>query len=163
MPRACTVCTHAERETIDRALVGGATSRAIAAQHGLSNGAVHRHQTDHLPAALVKGKEAQEEAHALDIVKQLKTINAVTFEILAAARKGRDSETALKAIDRVQRQIEMQAKLLGALNDGTVVNILVAPEWLEVRATLLVALQPYPEARHAVAAALASAEGHARN
>jgi hypothetical protein len=163
MPRVCTACTSPNREAIDRALVAATPLRTIADQHGVSKTALIRHKADHLPAALVKGKEAKEEAHALDIVKQLKTINAVTFEILAAARKGRDSETALKAIDRVQRQIEMQAKLLGALNDGTVVNILVAPEWLQLRATILVALAPHPEARQSVAAALARAEGHARN
>jgi hypothetical protein len=48
--------------------------------------------------------------------------------------------------------------LLGELNRQPQVNILIAPEWLEVRAVLVQALQAYPEARTAVAAALAGVE-----
>ncbi len=35
-------------------------------------------------------------------------------------------------------------------------NVLLAPEWLQVRSTLLMVLAPYPEARLAVAGALAT-------
>ncbi len=48
----------------------------------------------------------------------------------------------------------MQARLLGELQDGTTVNLLVLPAWQELRTTILMALVPYPEARAAVAMAL---------
>jgi hypothetical protein len=158
MPRTCTVCSHPERAAIDRALVAGASLRDIAGQYRVSKSAAERHRADHLPAALVKGKEAQEEAHALDVVKQLKAINAATVAILSEARRAGDPDTALKAIDRIQRQIELQAKLIGELDERPQVNILVAPEWLQVRSALLVALSPYPEARAAAAGALVRLE-----
>ena len=41
--------------------------------------------------------------------------------------------------------------MLGELGDQPQVNVLVAPEGLQVRATLLPALAPYPTARVAVA------------
>ena len=44
--------------------------------------------------------------------------------------------------------------LLGDLDDRPVVNVLVSPEWQQVRAQILAALDPYPEARFAVAGAL---------
>ena len=158
MPRTCTICTHLEVHAIDGALVAGQSFRNIAEQYGKSATALFRHKSDHLPAVLVTGQAVREEAHALDVVKQLRDINAATLAILEDARDTHQSALALKAVDRVQKQIELQAKLLGELQDGQTVNVLVAPEWVSLRATILVALVPFPDAREAVVEAL---NGHA--
>ena len=158
MPRTCTICTHPEVHAIDGALVAGQSFRNIAEQYGKSATALFRHKSDHLPAVLVTGQAVREEAHALDVVKQLRDINAATLAILEDARDTHQSALALKAVDRVQKQIELQAKLLGELQDGQTVNVLVAPEWVSLRATILVALVPFPDAREAVVEAL---NGHA--
>ena len=158
MPRTCTICTHPEVHAIDGALVAGQPFRNIAEQYGKSATALFRHKSDHLPAVLVTGQAVREEAHALDVVKQLRDINAATLAILEDARDTHQSALALKAVDRVQKQIELQAKLLGELQDGQTVNVLVAPEWVSLRATILVALVPFPDAREAVVEAL---NGHA--
>jgi hypothetical protein len=159
MPQACTVCTHAERRAIDTALATGyLVNRRIATQHGLTESATRRHAAAHLPAHLVKAAEAEDLRHALDVVAQLKAINGASVQILAAARRAGDGELALKAVDRIQKQIELQARLLGELDERAQVNVLVAPEWLLVRSALLEALRPYPEARGAVAARLVALE-----
>jgi hypothetical protein len=89
----------------------------------------------------------------------LRAINGVSLSILDEARRSNNPTIALKAIDRVQRQIELQAKLLGELDERPQVNVLLAPEWLTVRTALLGALGPYPEGRAAVAAQLLALEG----
>ena len=154
MPRTCTICTHPEVHAIDGALVAGQSFRNIAEQYGKSATALFRHKSDHLPAVLVTGQAVREEAHALDVVKQLRDINAATLAILEDARDTHQSALALKAVDRVQKQIALQAKLLGELQDGKTVNVLVAPEWVSLRATILVALVPFSDAREAVVEAL---------
>ena len=154
MPRTCTICTHPEVHAMDGALVAGQSFRNIAKQYGTSATALFRHKSDHLPAVLVTGQAVREEAHALDVVKQLRDINAATLAILEEARDTHQSALALKAVDRVQKQIELQAKLLGELQDGQTVNVLVAPEWVSLRATILVALVPFADAREAVVEAL---------
>jgi hypothetical protein len=83
--------------------------------------------------------------------------------ILHEARQAGNAETALKAIDRVQRQIELQAKLLGELDERPQVNVLVSSEWISIRTTLLAALGPYPEARAAVATQLMALDREAPN
>ena len=100
---------------------------------------------------------------AIDIVKQLKAINAASVAILHEARQAGNAEVALKAIERVQRQIELQAKLLGELDERPQVNVLLAPEWVSIRGTVLAALAPFPEARAVVAQQLLvldSSNGH---
>jgi hypothetical protein len=159
MPRVCSVCSHPDRAAIDKALVAGTPCREIAALYRVSPDAVERHAANHLPQAMTKAKEEEDVAHAIDIVRQLKAINVASVSILAEARKVGDPTTALRAIDRIQRQIELQAKLLGELDERPVVNVLVSAEWLQVRSVLLSALYPYPDARMAVAGALTALEG----
>lgn len=154
MPRTCTICTHLEVHAIDGALVAGVPFRRIAARFSLSEASARRHKSDHLPAVLVTGQAVREEAHALDVVKQLRDINTATLAILEDARDTHQSALALKAVDRVQKQIELQAKLLGELQDGQTVNVLVAPEWLALRSAILLALASHPEASQAVVEAL---------
>src|SRR5688572_5786743 len=112
MPRICTICTHAERRSIDAAIVAGRSFRDIARQFRVGKDAVARHAAEHLPPLLLRAREEEEEAHALDIVRQLRGINVASVAILEEARNAKDGELALKAIDRIQRQIELQAKLL---------------------------------------------------
>ena len=157
MPRTCTICQHPQRAEIDAALVAGMPIRSIAFQIGVSHTAIQRHKA-HVSEAIGKSQEAREEAQALDVVKQLKAINAAALAILADARTTGDADTQLKAIDRIQRQIELQAKLLGDLDERPQVNVLVMPEWLAIRTALLRALAPYPTARQAVVEALEAAD-----
>lgn len=158
MPRVCTVCTHENRAEIDQAIVAGTPLRDIAIQNAVGKDALMRHKSDHLPASLVQAAGAEEVKDALNVLDQLRAINDTTRAILAEARKSKDGELALKAVDRIQRQIELQAKLLGDIDDRPQVNVLVMPEWVAIRAALIAALAPYPEARASVASALVALE-----
>jgi len=62
MPRRCTVCDHPERHSIDEALVSSAPYQSVAKRFELSESAVYRHKTEHLPAHLLKAKEVEEVA-----------------------------------------------------------------------------------------------------
>jgi hypothetical protein len=73
---------------------------------------------------------------------------------LQKAEAAGDLRTALLGIREARSCIELLAEMEGEINRNPQINILVAPEWLAVRAVLLRALQAYPEARQAVAAAL---------
>ena len=158
MPRTCTICSHPERAQIDAAFVSGTPYRSIAKQFGCSDAAMYRHTSEHIAQAIKETKQAQEEAQALDVVKQLKEINRVTLEIMKESRSDKKNGMALFAIDRLQKQLELQAKLLGDIDDSPKVTIWMAPEWQNIRALIVQALIPYPDAKLAVATALAQME-----
>ena len=157
MPRACTICGHAARTEIDKALAGGASNRSLASLYDVSEAAVRRHAGNHLPAKLVLVREAEDVREALDVVKQLKAINAASLHILKEAREQGKQGTALAAIDRIHKQIELQAKLLGELDERPVVNVLVSPQWLQLRTTIITALDAHPQARESVLRAVEGA------
>ncbi len=158
MPRICSVCRHPDRPAIDKALVSGAALRDVAGRYGLSKSAVERHGNEHLPATMLKAQEATDVRHAIDVVQQLKAINSVCLSVLKDARDMRDGDLALKAVDRIQRQIELQAKLIGQLDERPVVNVLVTSEWMQVRAAIIDALAAHPAARVTVAQTLTRLE-----
>jgi uncharacterized protein YllA (UPF0747 family) len=153
VPRTCTICTHEQRPEIDAALLNETPLRDMARRYATSKDALARHR-DHLPKQLVKAQEQEDVSQAIDVVKQLKAINGATLAILKEARADKNGELALKAVDRIQRQLELQAKLLGELQQEGTINVTVSPEWLSIRAVLTQALQPYPDAARAVSKAL---------
>jgi hypothetical protein len=79
--------------------------------------------------------------------------------ILGTAEQAGDLKIALAAIREARNCLELLARLTGELTQEGTFNVLVAPAWLQVRGLLLATLTPYPEARSAVAANLATLEG----
>ncbi len=149
MPRSCNVCSHREREAIDEALVSGVAFPALVAQYRVSKDSLSRHKANHLPAKLVMALAAEE-------VAQAKDLQARTLAILEAAESTDQHRTALSAIREARSNLELLAKLLGELDERPQVNVLVSPEWLELRAVIVTALEPHPQALRAVVGALES-------
>ena len=137
MPRRCTACDHPERHSIDEALVTGAPYRSVAKRFGLSESAVYRHKTEHLPAHLLKAREAEEVAQADDLLEQVRHLQGRALEILERAEKSGDLRTALAAISQARANLELLGKLAGELDERPVVNLNVSPQWLDLGRSLL--------------------------
>jgi len=160
MPRTCTVCTHPDRAAIDAALVAGEPNRRIAARHAVTEQALRRHQmADHIPARMAKAQEAAEVAQADDLLWDVRTLRSKAYSLLLQAEAAGDIRTALAGVREARGCLELLAKLLGELDDRPQLNVLVAPEWITLRAALLEALRPYPDARAAVSGRLVALEG----
>lgn len=159
MPRTCTVCPHADRQAIDSAVLSGESFRNIAKQFALSAAALYRHR-EHLPATLVKAQDAAEVAHADDLLREVRALRSKAYHLLLAAEKQGDIRTALLGVREARGCLELLGRVVGELDDQRPqINVLISPEWHQVRAVLLAALQPYPEARAAVALQLATVDG----
>jgi len=158
MPRPCSICQHDDREAINRELAGNTAIPALAAKYRVSEDALLRHKANHLPAALAKAHEAGEVAHADDLLQQVRQLRGKAINILLAAERAGDLKTALMGVREARACVELLAEMEGELNRNPVVNLVIAPEWLRARAALLDALQPFAEARIAVATRLMAIE-----
>src|SRR5215208_2799383 len=154
MPRTCTVCEHPKRRTIDRVLVGETWNLSVSSLFGFSESAVRRHKANHLPAKLVMAEKAAEVAEAGSLLAQMGDLQSRAYGILDKAEGAGDLRTALGAIREARGNLELLAKLLGELDERPVVSLNFTPEWLELRAIIVGALEPHPEARGAVLSAL---------
>ena len=151
MPQACKICTHRKHSEISDVLMRGEESlSALARRFGVSEDSLSRHRANHLVKAVVPVPEPQEAKRDGDLVGQVQDLQRKTLEILEQAEQVGNQRTMLLAVEQSRRNLELQAKLLGELKSGKTVNILVMPEWLELKEKLMRALQPYPEAIEAV-------------
>lgn len=163
MPRVCTVCRHEKREAIDAALVEGVTAiSGIAALFRVSEDALQRHKAGHLPATLAKAQEAREVTTADSLLGDLVRLRDRAYTLLEKAEKGNDIRTALSGIREARECLALMGRIAGELKDAPTVNIALVhnPEWRAIVATLLQALEPFPEARIAAARALRDAGAH---
>ena len=115
MPRTCTICASPQHQAIDQALVAGTPYRAVAERFAASPPSVYRHQQGHLPATMLKAREAQEVAHADGLLAQLQSLQQKTLEILARAKGAGDLRSALAALRELRGTVELTAKLTGQM------------------------------------------------
>jgi hypothetical protein len=155
MPRACTICAHPKRKAIDKALAADDPVRGLSALYRVSEDALSRHRDKHLPARMAEASQAQAVSHGDTLIEQLERLTADARSIKGKAEAAADYRTALAGIRELVRIVELLAKLRGELDERAVVNVLVAaPEWVQLRARILLALEPFPEARRAVVEAI---------
>ena len=104
MPRTCTICSHAQRLEIERAIVAGTSLRTISGQFGPSKTAVLRHRSN-VAMTIARSTEARELVRTgtlLDDVRagerRAERLYEKAAEILAEALRNKDPRTALQAI-----------------------------------------------------------------
>jgi hypothetical protein len=153
MPQRCSLCFHPDRDAIDRDLLAQRPYRHMAAHYGTSTGALQRHK-EHLPVALTQATAAEAIAHGDDLLAQVRGLQAKAERILSQAEASGKLTVALQAIREARGCLELLGKLMGELGGKTTVNVWMAPEWLELRAALIEALAPFPQARQAVTSTL---------
>jgi len=101
--------------------------------------------------------QAEEVAEADNLLGQVRDLQQSTLDILAEAEQSKQYRTALSAIREARSNLELLAKLLGELDERPALNLQISPEWLELRAVIIGALDPYSEARGAVLRAIEGA------
>ena len=159
MPRTCTICRHEERHEIDVALVRRDPYRDIARRFFVSRPALARHAKEHLPALLIKANSVDEATHAEDLLREVRDLQHRALIILDKAEATGELRTALGAIREARGNLELLGRLAGELQEGQTINLYLSPEWLELRAVIVGALEPFSEAREAVLSALLEGSG----
>jgi hypothetical protein len=90
--------------------------------------------------------------------------HATGVDVLSWESKHSDPRDVLvKAATAGRGLFELLARVEGKLNEQPVVNVIVSPEWAALRAELMHALAPFPDARAAVAMSLSRVEGSGTN
>lgn len=157
MPLPCRACSHPEREAIDSALVTGRSSGKVAEKYGLSDAGVSRHKVNHLSAAIAK----VDVKRGRTLLARVEALIERTESILTTAEESGRVTVALSAVREQRELLRLMGTASGELKEGPqfTVNLMASPEWVAIRAAVLEALAPHPEARAAVAQRLAALSG----
>ena len=89
-----------------------------------------------------------------DHFDQLRVLRERAAMALETAEGAEDVKVALLAIKELRELVRLWGELEGKLQSQPQINILVAPQWLELRTVIVTALRPHPEALEAVLSAL---------
>jgi hypothetical protein len=157
LSRSCTVCSHPDSVLINEELVLKRTAnRRVAAQYGLTEQSIRRHR-EHIPEMLARSSLAEEVAEADSLLKRLEDLHRRTEAILARVEETDNYGASLGAIREMRRNLELIGEVTKELDRTPTINLHLNPQWLELRAVIVTALEPYPDARGAVLRAIEEA------
>lgn len=172
----CLVCSHREAVAINVAIARGVSVTALSRRYKISSDSIYRHSANHLPpplrAKLIAGPELEgvdleslRSNESQSLLANLVALRNRLFGSLDVAEEAADSTMVARIAAQLHRNFELVGKLLGDLASGStsVTNVLITPQYVELRVELVRALAPYPEARQAVASALRLIETKAAN
>lgn len=153
--RACTVCSHPKRQTIDASLVRRVPKSHLALDYALTESAIGRHARAHIHGRIAAAAVAREIKAGGPLLEQLTELQGKAVRLLDEAAERGKYVAAASLIAEARQCLALAGKVTGELNDRPQVNVLVtSPEWASLQARIVEALRPYPEAMEAVAAAL---------
>jgi hypothetical protein len=165
---------HPQRARIEYDLARGVPHRVVAKKYGVSYSAAWRCY-DKLPpqlkAAACVGKiisGADLEQLRIDeskgVLQNLSVQRARLLLAQDAAMEIEDRAMVARISTSIHKNIELMGRYLGEFAQHSVqtkINVLIQPEYLELRSKIVRALAPFPEARAAVASVLHSLEDRA--
>src|SRR6516164_5344178 len=124
MPRICSICTHPQRERIDKALLAGQPLREITGRVPIRKSALHRHKR-HLQTTLTQAKTAEEALRGDSLLEDLQSLAAEANRLKQKAERSGDLRTAMAGLRELARLIEIRARVVGELRDREInLNVL---------------------------------------
>ena len=174
-PAKCTICSHEKRSQIELGLVYKVPMPVLSRRFGVGRESLRRHRHNHISpqvaAAILEAQkpsaidlEALQASESEGLLSQLVSQRARLQTHSEMASELGDVRSAVVCERAITSNLELVGKLLGQLvqrHEVRSTSLLISPDYLELRATLVRALQPFPEAARAVGAALHAMESKA--
>jgi hypothetical protein len=113
MPRICTICSNAEREAIDAALLTTETKRGIAQRFAVAEDAIGRHAAKHLAHELRETADLAEVGRIEVLVAEVLRLRDHADRLGKIAEEQGDLRVALAAIRESRETMAFMSKLLG--------------------------------------------------
>lgn len=92
--------------------------------------------------------------NAASFIDQLNEVRAKAASLLDQAEASDNLRAAGTFLKELREQIRLMAELEGKISNQPTVNVLVNPEWIELRTVIIQALDPFPQAKEAVVHAI---------
>lgn len=156
--RACTICSHPARETINSSLVRRVPYRRLAERYSVSQAALSRHLNEHLADYVQQALSEYGTSKGIKVLAKLGGIIDRLDMFLDKTEEGEDILGFRATAAEMRKQLELVAKLQGELaQEGATTNyFFISPD---VARAIAEALAPFPAAGHAVSDVLKELEG----
>jgi hypothetical protein len=106
---------------------------------------------------LSRASRAEEVAEADSLLERLESLHSRTEAILNRVEETDNYGASLGAIREMRRNLELIGEVTKELDRTPTINLHLNPQWLELRAVIVGALEPYTDARESVLRAIEGA------
>ncbi len=149
----CSICENPEVEEINTQILDNQKLADISRKFAVSYDALQRHSDKCIVRALAASPTTAEVITGDKLLNQLKEAREKAVFLLDKAIDAADTRTygaPSQYLREIREQIKLWAELEGRLASQPQITIINNPEWVELRTVILIALDPYPQAREAV-------------
>lgn len=135
-------------------IISGASLRDVAGQFRISKSSVDRHRP-HISIKVAKAADARERLSAEKLLDVMENLMGEAIATLRDAKASGDNRVRLQAIREARETARVLLEVAGELeNGGQTITIINNPQWTAIRTVILQTLEPYPEAKGKLVAAL---------
>lgn len=120
MPRQCSICSHPQREEIDRAILKGESYRHIASQYDVNYRALQRHkQNGHIGRKIAITEYETKVEYGSSVFEQLDKINRTANTLLdkAMSEASESPNIAIQSMREIRSQLALLIDIRQALYD----------------------------------------------
>jgi hypothetical protein len=153
----CSICKDSRIVEINSRIASNEKLADISRELAVSEDALSRHKDRCIITALSATPNTKDVINGDNLLAQLQEARAKAIELLDMAIAAGDTKVygpPSSYLSEIRQQIKLWAELEGRLASQPQVNITLNAEWIELRSTIIRALQPFPDARRAVIDAL---------
>jgi hypothetical protein len=149
----CSICDDQRIEEINKQIIDNQKLSEISRKYRVSDDALERHSKRCVIKSLAASPSTQDIINGDNLLEQLKEAREKALSLLDMAIAAGDTKAygaPSNYLREIREQIKLWAELEGRLATQPQINILVNPQWVELRTLIIKALEPYPEVREAV-------------
>jgi hypothetical protein len=134
--RICCACSHQRRTEIESEIIRQTPLSELERRYNISDDSLAHHRDRCIPELIARARASSDEFRADNLLAKLEAIQKETWEIYSQ-NKGRDDHIALRALGRLENQISIAGKVLGAIQADTKVEVSIADVLAGARQRLL--------------------------
>ncbi len=112
MARKCSVCTHPDRDAIDRAIIKGTALATISRDYAVSEDSLARHRDNgHIPISLKEDHQEKEVNRARDHYQEIRALLDKALSYMDRAEGNGDLRIAIQALREARATLELLTTL----------------------------------------------------
>jgi hypothetical protein len=153
----CSICEDPRVIEINARLYPEANLAGISREFAVSEDALRRHKKKCIIETLSASPNTKDIINTDNLLDQLKEARQKAVDLLDMAIEAADTKVygaPSQYLREIREQIKLWAELEGKLATQPQITIINNPEWISLRTKIVVALEPYPEAKAAVVNAI---------
>lgn len=153
----CSICKDPRIEEINSKIASQEKLADISREFAVSEDALSRHKEKCIIEALAASPNTKDIIKGDNLLDQLQAARTSALDLLDKAIAAADTKVygpPSSYLSEIRQQIKLWAELEGKLAGQPQINITLNAEWIELRAVIIQALDPYPQAKEAMVRAI---------